>query len=79
MEIQHPLPALFTQIRESLAEVLAIAKSAEACAAEGYVDRALTIALDIEELINSTNHVLQAAAALNRSIKKSVVQMDVSD
>ena len=61
---------LIGEIRCQLAEAHAIANAANTCAGEGQIDRALTISLDIEELIHSANHLLQAAAALNRSARE---------
>jgi hypothetical protein len=61
---------LIGEIRCQLAEAHAIANAANTCAGEGQIDRALTISLDIEELIHSANHLLQAAATLSRSARE---------
>jgi hypothetical protein len=58
------------EIRSQLAEAHAIANTAHTCAVEGQVDRALTISLELEELIYSA-HLLQAAATLNRTEKEA--------
>ncbi len=63
---EAPILGMISQIRENLAEALSIAKAAETCARDGFLERALTISLDVEELIHTSNHLLQAAAALNR-------------
>ena len=64
------LSKLIREIRSQLAEAHAIAKAADACAEEGQFDRALTISLDIEELIYSADHLLQAAATLDRNARE---------
>jgi hypothetical protein len=61
------LGRLLGEIQSQLAEANAIAKAADVCAADGQIERALTISLDIEELIHSADHLLQAAATLNIS------------
>lgn len=67
---ESPVVGMISRIRENLAEALAIAKAAETCARDGFPDRALTISLDVEELIHSSNHLLQAASVLNRERKE---------
>ena len=64
------LSRLIGEIRSQLAEAHTIAKAADTCAADGQIDRALIISLDIEELIHSADHLLQAAATLNRSARQ---------
>lgn len=54
------LGQLIGEIREQLAEAHTIATAADACAIEGQLERAMVISLDIEELIHSANHLLQA-------------------
>jgi hypothetical protein len=49
---------------------MVLSRLTDTCAEEGQVNRALAISLDIEELVHSTNHLLQAAATLNRSVRK---------
>lgn len=66
---ESPIVGMIAKIRENLAEALAIAKAAEACAKDGFPDRALMISLDVEELIHSSNHLLQAASTFNRERK----------
>jgi len=64
------LSRLIGEIREHLAEARAISKAADMCAGEGQYERAFTISLDIENLIHSANHLLQAAATVHRSMNK---------
>ena len=66
---ESPVLGMISRIRENLAEALAIAKAAETCARDGFPDRALAISLDVEDLIHSSNHLLQAASAMNRERK----------
>ena len=63
------LGRLIGETGSQLAEAHAIAKAANVCAAEGQVVRALTISLDIEELVHSADHLLQLTATLNRSLR----------
>ena len=53
-------------MRLQLEEAAAIAKAAEACAVNGQPARALTIALDIEQLAVEANSLLQGLAILRR-------------
>lgn len=62
------LVVLLREIHSNIAEAAAIAKAAEACAAEGYIDKAFTISLDIEQLIFDANNLLQAASVIRRQM-----------
>jgi len=53
-------------MRRHLEEAATVAKAAETCAAEGQSVRALTIALDIEQLAVEANQLLQGLAILRR-------------
>ena len=53
-------------MRRQLEEAAAIARAAEACAADGQPARAFTIALDIEQLAVEANQLLQGLAILRR-------------
>ena len=64
------IAGLLSNMRLQLSEASAIASAAAACAEEGWPDRALTVALDIEVLIHDANNLLQTAAILNRQCKK---------
>ena len=61
------IAGLLQEMRRQLGEAHSIAKAAELCARDGWPTRALRICLDIEPLIHDANHLLQAAAALNRT------------
>jgi len=64
------LSKLIGEIRNQLVEAHPIAKAADICVSEGLIDRAITISLDIEDLIQSTDNLLQVAATLNRSARE---------
>lgn len=49
-----------------IGEAHSTARAADLCAKDDQVERAFEIALDIEELLHSANHLLQAAAILRR-------------
>ena len=53
-------------MRRQLEEAVAIARAAEACATDGQPERALTVALDIEQLAVEANQLLQGLAILRR-------------
>ena len=63
------LGKLIEEISSWRAEAHAIAKAADMCTAQGQIDCALMISPDIEELIHSADHLLQAAASLSRSFE----------
>jgi hypothetical protein len=60
------LKACLREMRERLEEAISIAKAAEACAENGNTDKAIQIALDIEQLIYEVNTLLNAASMINR-------------
>ena len=63
------ITSLLQEMRRQLAEAHSIAKAAELCAHDGWHTRALQISLDIEPLLHDADHLLQAAAALNRNVE----------
>jgi hypothetical protein len=69
---ETPIVGMISRIRENLAEALSIAKATETCARDDFPERALTISLDVEEVIHNSNHLLQAASAMNREKKQGV-------
>jgi len=56
-------------MQEDLEGAVAIAKAANACAEAGNPQKAIEIALDIEQLINDAETLLNAASLLNRITK----------
>jgi hypothetical protein len=57
---------ILSEVRAQIGEAHSIAKAADLCAKDGQVDRAFEIALDLDELLHSANHLVQAAAILRR-------------
>jgi hypothetical protein len=57
------------QMRERLDRAAGIAKAAETCAETGNIEKAIEIALDIEQLIYEVNTFLNAASMINRISK----------
>ncbi|MDO8875439.1 MAG: hypothetical protein Q8M24_16210 [Pseudolabrys sp.] len=54
------------EMRQRLEQAASIAKAAEACAEAGNVDKAVEIALDVEQLIYEVTTFLNAASMINR-------------
>jgi hypothetical protein len=50
-------PAMLTEIHSKLNEAARIAKAAEACALAGSVTEAVTVSMDIEQLIYETGRL----------------------
>jgi hypothetical protein len=57
------------EMRERLDRAAGIAKAAETCAETGNIEKAIEIALDIEQLIYEVNTFLNAASMINRISK----------
>lgn len=53
-------------ITDRLEQAAAVAKAAQACAAVGHRERAVTIMLDVEQPIYEAKTLLNAASLLNR-------------
>jgi hypothetical protein len=58
-----------TEMRERLEQAASIAKAADACAEAGHLDKAIEIALDVEQLIYEVSTFLNAASLINRVAK----------
>jgi hypothetical protein len=63
------LKAYLKEMRERLEQATSIAKAAEACAENGNTEKAIEIALDLEQLIYEVNTLLNAASMINRISK----------
>ncbi len=62
-------PAMMMQlvlIRERLDQAAGLGQAAEACAKIGNIDKAIEIALDIEQLTYEVNTLLNAASLMKR-------------
>ena len=57
------------EMRERLDRAAGIAKAAETCAEAGNIEKAIEIALDVEQLIYEVNTLLNAASLINRISK----------
>ena len=60
------IKAFLKEMRERLEQATSIARAAEACAESGNAEKAIEIALDIEQLIYEVNIFLNAASVINR-------------
>jgi hypothetical protein len=58
--------ACLAEIHTCLSEAAQIAKAAEACAHAGSISEAITISMDIEQLIYEAGRLHDAASLLNR-------------
>ena len=54
------------EMRERLDQAAGIARAAEACAEAGNLEKAVEIALDVEQLIYEVNTFLNAASMMHR-------------
>lgn len=54
------------EMRERLDRAASIARAAETCATAGNIEKAIEIALDVEQLIYEVNTLLNAASMINR-------------
>jgi hypothetical protein len=68
--VQITTKAYLAEIRRRLDEASSIAKVAEACADAGNTKQAITIALDVEQLVYEVNTLLNAASLINRIFSK---------
>lgn len=67
--LETTLRAYFAEMRGRLDEAAGIAKAAEACGEAGNIQKAVEIALDIEQLIYEANTMLNAASMMHRMWK----------
>jgi hypothetical protein len=64
--IEPAIGILLTEIHARLREATRIAKAAEACASAGSVTEAVTVSMNIEQLIYEAERLHDAASLLNR-------------
>jgi hypothetical protein len=67
--VEATLVAHIAEIRQRLDQAACIAKAAEACAEAGNIEKAIEIALDVEQLIYGVSTLLNAASLMNRIYK----------
>jgi hypothetical protein len=63
---EQAIKILLTEIHSKLNEAARIAKAAEACALAGSVAEAVSVSMDIEQLIYEAGRLGDAASLLNR-------------
>jgi hypothetical protein len=64
--LETTLKAHLAEMRQRLDQAAGIAKAAEACAETGNIEKAVEIALDVEQLIYEVNTFLNAASLMHR-------------
>ena len=64
--INEAIKACLSEIHSRLSEAARIAKAAEACANAGSVAEAVTVSMDIEQLIYEVGRLHDAASLMNR-------------
>jgi hypothetical protein len=64
--IEPAIRIMLTEIHSKLSEAARIAKAAEACALAGSITEAVTVSMDIEQLIYEAGRLQDAASLLNR-------------
>jgi hypothetical protein len=65
-DFKDAVVACLSEIHARLSEAAQIAKAAEACAQAGSVAEAVTISMDIEQLIYEAGRLQDAASLMNR-------------
>jgi hypothetical protein len=64
--VEATLKLHIREMRERLDQAAGIARAAEACAEAGSIEKAIEIALDVEQLIYEVTTFLNAASMINR-------------
>jgi hypothetical protein len=64
--IDQAIKACFTEISSRLTDAARIAKAAEACALAGSVGEAVSVSMDIEQLLYEASRLQDATSLLNR-------------
>ena len=67
--LEATLTAHLSEMSQRLDQAAGIAKAAKTCAAAGHIEKAIEIALDVEQLIYEVNTFLNAASLMNRIYK----------
>jgi hypothetical protein len=65
-KLEIAIKAALTEMRDRLQKAASIARVAEACADAGSIEKAVQIALELEELIYEVNAFLNAASMISR-------------
>jgi hypothetical protein len=64
--IEVTIKAYLKEIRQRLEQASSIAMAADVCANAGSLDKAIQIALDVEQLLYEVNTFLNAPTIINR-------------
>lgn len=64
--LEAPLKMHLSEMCQRLDRAAGIAKAAEACADAGNIEKAIEIALDVEQLTYEVNTLLNAASMIHR-------------
>jgi hypothetical protein len=64
--LEATLKTHLAEMRQRLDQAAGIARAAETCAETGNIEKAIEIALDVEQLIYEVNTFLNAASLMNR-------------
>lgn len=67
---QNALKTCIDLMGQAVEEVDELMKTAKACIELGQIERAFSVALEIEPLLSEANSLLQAASAIRRQIDK---------
>jgi len=65
-ELTNAVAACLDEMHTRLSEAARIAKAAQACAKAGSLSEAITISMDVEQLIYEAGRLHDAASLLNR-------------
>ena len=67
--IEESIRLILTEIHTRTQEAMRIARTAEACANAGSLDEAVTISMEIEQILYEASRLQDAASLLNRISK----------
>jgi hypothetical protein len=67
--LEITIKTYLSEMRDRLEQAASIAKAADACAEAGHLDKAIEIALDVEQLVYEVSTFLNAASLINRVAK----------
>ena len=68
--IEPAIRIVLTEMHSKLNEAARIAKAAEACALAGSIAEAVSVSMDIEQLIYEVGRLQDAASLLNRQSRQ---------
>ncbi len=64
--LEITIKAYLKEMRDRLERAAGIARAADACAESGSIEKAVEVALDIEQLVYEVNTFLNAASMMHR-------------